>query len=248
MDNFDLKKYLKNNLLLKEETLDEINVLDIIKKNIKKKYGVDASDDQIRFGDGTSISEVSEESITELNELLNLSKKTVNIDSISENFQCSLDEGRVVNFPGSFAAKPLCNLGVWVIATIFKSFPVTFARLSSAKSRKFIQQIFDGNSPQIYIDALDVEVINKGRNPIFKLILFPSKLAFSLFNTMVAVAVRIFQVVSATACNALLTIPDSFMNFTIKAIIRGYGEKVDYKDASTFVKHVNNMMKEFRNI
>jgi len=248
MDNFDLKKYLENNLLLKEETLDEINVLNIIKKNIKKKYGVDASDDQIRFGDGTSISEVSEESITELNELLNLSKKTVNIDSISEDFQCSLDEGRIVNYPGSGAAKPLCHLGVWVIATIFKTFPVTFSRLGSAKSRKFIQQIFDGNSPQIYIDALDVEVINKGRNPIYKIINFPSELAFSMFNTMVGLAIRIFQIVSATACDALLTIPDSFMSFVFKAIKRGLGENIDYRDAPTFVKHVNNMMKEFRNI
>jgi hypothetical protein len=54
MDNFDLKKYLNNNPLLKEENLSEGNIvsenlLKLAKKYIKDKHKKDVTDDQISF-------------------------------------------------------------------------------------------------------------------------------------------------------------------------------------------------------
>ena len=301
MNNFNLKKYLGNNPLLEGETLDEINVLNIIKKNIKKKFGVDASNDQIRFGDGTPI---SEESITQLNEFLN-EKKSEEVDeetinelknlghlqcircgkkgkkkkayfvrgkyvycnsepeeecpnalgvhikkihkefiflneSVNEDSQCSLNEG-----PGITAN--LCNLAVFSITSILKSFPVIFSQLGDDGTKKFIQQIFDGNSPQLYIDALEVEIDKEDGSPIFKIVKFPTDAAFAVFNSMVALAIRIFQVASSAVCSVVLSAPDGLIAWVIKAAKAGIGEKVGEGGETEYEEIMREMAKKYNN-
>jgi hypothetical protein len=189
MDNFDLKEYLANNPLFEKETLNGINVLDIIKKKIKKEYGVDATDDQIFFGDG---SPVEEQSLFELDKLLESGKSHI----INEGMIGGVTEG-------------LCNVGVWVIVSILKFFPVILSKLGDRWAKEFIQDIFEGNSPAIIEKFAEVEEYYPDRfdsTPIkaFKIVLFPSKKAVEVFTVLSAAAIRLFQVASNTICQLLI--------------------------------------------
>lgn len=235
MEKFNYREYISDNPLLKEEEINEINVLDIIKKKIKKKYGVDASNDQIRFGDGTPI---SEESVAELNEILNFNKKKVEVSSISEGSQCSINEvrGRIT--------EGLCNLGVFAVASILKSFPVVFSKFGPDYARRFVRDIFDGNSPEIMVDALDVEIDEKDSNPVFDLILFPTKQAFGLFTTMISIAIRIFQVASAKVCKTLIGV-DSLISYIIDSIDQH--DVIPEKDHSFYKVAMERLIKKYNN-
>ena len=193
MDNFDLKKYLNNNPLLKEETLNEINVLDIVKKKIKKKYGVDVTKDQIRYGDGSPI---EEQSLSQLNEL----SKPKELNATNEGLFGGVTEG-------------LCEIAVGGLAILLKTFPVILAKFGDDWAKEMIKAIYAGNTTKLMDMFLEIEEHDDDDDPwhgkskkvkIYKIILFPSKKALSVFTTITAALIRFFEVVSEIACKIVM--------------------------------------------
>lgn len=242
MANFDIFEWRQKHLL-NESANNNIseNFLNVVKKVIKDKYGEDASNDQIRFGDGSPISEGD---FSQLNELLELGKKKDSLDSIPENAECSLDEerGRIT--------EGICNVGIYVIATLLKSFPVLLSTGGPGYAKKFIKLIFDGNTPEIMNQVVDVS-IQKSADPdekrpttVFTLLAFPTKQALGLFTTTVAAAVRIFQVAGAAACASLIGV-DSLATFIIDLVDEATA--IEPSDEKAWKQTIEQLIKKYNN-
>jgi hypothetical protein len=249
MDNFDLKKYLANNPLLKEdnsllneEILNEINVLDIIKKVIKKRYGVDATTDQIVFADGSSVTDPNSFKITNSDLNVNQLAQMLESSGIFENTSCSLEEAERGMINEVVTAR-LCLVGVMIIATLLKTFPILTSEASPDYARRFVKLIFDGKMFEIMDQVVDTETQDSDKYPIiFRVMAFPKHL-MGLFTIMVAAAIRVFRVAGEKTCATLIGV-DSLALYIINKVVP-LADSVEGEDANSWRRTIERLIKKF---
>ena len=254
MDNFDLKKYLANNHLLKEdnslfdeeilneEMLNEINVLTLIKRLIKKRYNVVPTNDQIVFADGSKVTNPDDFKITSSDLDVNQLAQMLESSGIFENINCSLEEDEKGMINEAVTAK-LCLVGVMIIATLLKTFPIFTSSVSSKGTRKFIQLILDGKMFEIMDGVMDIKTTESDKYPIlFDVLSFPAHL-MKLFTIMVAAAIRIFRVAGEKTCATLIGV-DSLAVYIIKTALPA-AFSVENEERDSWKQTIERMIKQY---
>lgn len=259
MDNFDLKKYLANNPLLKEENLSEDNIvsenlLKLAKKYIKDKHKKDVTDDQISFDKNVDMGVIDK--------FLSGNLSTFRIPSVTEG---ELSEGKKKK---KRMLRALCHVGVYVICSILKTFSGLFMRLTTFQGgvgsrdyneyeiednmRWFIRKIFENNTGQIAMMMWDVEqdydragMMGQDREFSehwhFKFFASIPKKALNLFWAMTALAIRIFQITGSAAC-ATLYVADFGPAYILDKVREGFGMDVNPGNASRFEKAISKII------
>jgi hypothetical protein len=247
MDNFDLKKYLNNNPLLKEENPSEDNIvsenlLRLAKKYIKDKHNKDVTNDQISFDSNVDMKTVDDFLTGKLT-------PTFNIPGLTEG---ELSEGKKKKM-----LRALCHVAVYVVASIFQTFVGIFARAFGGVGDgfKFIKALYNNDTDWIVRNLIEPyetpqDFKLSGRLGIdkefpdhwhFRFFTNIPKKSLNLFWTMCALAIRIFQITGSGACATLLAV-DYLPAYILDKVRDGFGMHVDPKNTSRLESAINKII------